>query len=223
MTPLPKQNRVIMFAAAAKSLQSCPTLCNPVDGSPPGSPAPGILQARTLEWVAISFSSMKVKSESEVRPLATPWTTAYQAPPSMGFSRQEYWSEVPLPSPVIMFKEGQMIHSKTKRCNSWYLAYWDTDSLFLEDFKSVCLQLLAFCLPSGRAQVKMELVRIKWALCCPETIVCACSVAQLCLTLWDSVNCSPPGSSVHGISQGVAFPLTDDSVTLLVLGMCFGV
>ena len=54
-------------AAPAKSLQSCPTLCNPIDDSPPGSPGPGILQARTLEWVAISFSKcMKVKSESEV-------------------------------------------------------------------------------------------------------------------------------------------------------------
>ena len=81
---------------AAKSLQLCPTLCDPVDGSPPGSPVPGILQARTLEWVAISFSSawkwkMKVKSPSRVRLLATPWTAAYQAPPSMGFSGQEYW------------------------------------------------------------------------------------------------------------------------------------
>ena len=56
----------IFAAAAAKSLQSCPTLCDPIDGSPPGSPVPGILQARTLEWVAISFSSMKVKSENEV-------------------------------------------------------------------------------------------------------------------------------------------------------------
>ena len=92
------------LAAAAKSLQSCPTLCDPIDGSPPGSPVPGILQARTLEWVAISFSNawkwkVKVKSLSRVRPSATPWTAAYQAPPSMGFSRQEYWSEVPLPSP----------------------------------------------------------------------------------------------------------------------------
>ena len=85
--------------------QSCPTLCDPIDGSPPGSPVPGILQARTLEWVAISFSNawkwkVKVKSLSRVRLLATPWTAAYQAPPSMGFSRQEYWSGVPLPSPV---------------------------------------------------------------------------------------------------------------------------
>ena len=91
-------------AAAAKSLQSCLTLCDPIDGSPPGSPIPGILQARALEWVAISFSNawkwkVKVKSLSRVRLLATPWTTAYQAPPSMGFPRQEYWSGVPLPSP----------------------------------------------------------------------------------------------------------------------------
>ena len=91
-------------AAAAKSLQSCPTLCDPMDCSPPGSPIPGILQTRTLEWVAISFSNawkrkVKVKSLSRVRLLATPWTAAYQAPPSMGFSRQEYWSGVPLPSP----------------------------------------------------------------------------------------------------------------------------
>ena len=92
-------------AAAAKSLQSCPTLCNPIDGGPPGSPVPGILQARTLEWVAISFSNawkgkVKVKSLSCVRLFATPWSAAHQAPPSMGFSRQEYWSGVPLPSPL---------------------------------------------------------------------------------------------------------------------------
>ena len=93
-------------AAAAKSLQSCPTLCDPTDGSPPGSPIPGILQARTLEWVAISFSNaskskVKLKSLSRVQPSVTPWTAAFQAPPSMGFSRQEYWSGVPLPSPTM--------------------------------------------------------------------------------------------------------------------------
>ena len=92
------------MGAAAKSLQSYPTLCNPIDGSPPGSPVPGILQARTLEWVAISFSNawkwkVKVKSLNCAWLLATLWTTAYQAPPSMGFSRQEYWSGLPLPSP----------------------------------------------------------------------------------------------------------------------------
>ena len=92
--------------AAAKSLQSCPTLCDPIDGRPSGSPVAGILQARTLEGVAISFPNawkwkVKVKSLSHVRLLATPWTAAYQAPPSMGLSRQEYWSEVPSPSPII--------------------------------------------------------------------------------------------------------------------------
>ena len=92
----------VAAAAAAKSPQSCQTLCDPIDGSPPGSPIPGILQARTLEWVAISFSSawkwkVKVKSLSCVPLLAIPWTVAHQAPPSMGFYRQEYWSGVPLP------------------------------------------------------------------------------------------------------------------------------
>ena len=93
-------------AAAAKSHQSCPTLCDPIDGSPPDSPEPGSLQARTLEWVAISFSNawkwkVKAKSLGRVWLLVTPWTAAYQALPSMGFSRQEYWSGVPLPSPIL--------------------------------------------------------------------------------------------------------------------------
>ena len=92
-------------AATAKSLQSCPTLCDPIDSSPPGCPVPGILQARTLAWVAISFSDAwkwKVKGKllSRVRLFATPWTAAHQAPPSMGFSRQEDWSGVPLLSPA---------------------------------------------------------------------------------------------------------------------------
>ena len=93
-----------ILAAAAKSLQSCSTLCDPIDGNPPDPAVPGILQARTLEWVAISSSNawkwkVKVKSLSRVQLLPTTWTAAYQAPPSMGFSRQEYWSGVPLPSP----------------------------------------------------------------------------------------------------------------------------
>ena len=92
-------------SAAAKSLQSCPTLCDPIDSSPPGSPIPGILQARTPEWVAISLSNawkwkVKGKSLSRVWFFATPWTAAHQAPPPMGFSRQEYWSGVPLPWPL---------------------------------------------------------------------------------------------------------------------------
>ena len=94
-----QHNIGVAAAAAAKSLQSCPTLCDPIDSSPPGSHVPGILQARTLEWVAISSSSawkwkVKVKFLSRVWLFTTPWTAAHQAPPSIGFSRQEYWSGV---------------------------------------------------------------------------------------------------------------------------------
>ena len=122
-------------AAAAKALQSCPTLCDPIDGSPPGPPILGILQARTLEWVAISLSNagkgkVKVKSLSRVRLFETPWTAAHQAPPSMGFSRQEYWSGVPLPFPygtMNWFKIGkgglQAIY-----CQTAYLTYMQSTS-----------------------------------------------------------------------------------------------
>ena len=110
-------------AAATKSLQSCPTLWDPIDGSPPGSPVPGILQARMLEWVAISFSNawkwkVKVKSFSRARLLATPWTAAHQAPPPMGFSRQEYWSGVPLPSPVLGL-------DAVKSCTCEQVLFWE--------------------------------------------------------------------------------------------------
>ena len=105
---------------AAKLLQSCPTLCDPIDGSPPGSPVPRILQARALEWGAISFSNawkwrMKGKLLSHVWLLATPWTAAYQAPLSMGFSRQEYWSGVPLPSPEDLYEELSNLNTKKKK------------------------------------------------------------------------------------------------------------
>ena len=110
----------------AKSLQSCLTLWDSIDGSPPGSSVPGILQARTLEWAAISFSSawkwkVKVKSLSRVRLLATPWIAAYQAPPSMGFSKQEYWSGVPLPSPINL---PTTLNYKVNH-------YWDISSILL--------------------------------------------------------------------------------------------
>ena len=87
--------------AAAKSLQSFLTLCDPIDGSPPGSSIPGILQARILDWVAISFPHVCCMQSrfSRVRLCETPWTAAHQAPMSTGFSRQEYRSGLPFPSP----------------------------------------------------------------------------------------------------------------------------
>ena len=101
-------------AAAAKLLQSCLTLCDPIDGNPPGSTVPGTLQAKTLEWVAISFSStwkwkVKVKSFSRVWLFATAQTAAHQAPPSMRFSRQECWSGLPLPSPNLQNKSHPLL------------------------------------------------------------------------------------------------------------------
>ena len=117
-------------SAAAESLQSCPTLCDPIDGSPPGSPVPGILQVRTLGWIAISFSSawkwkVKVKSLSCIRLPATPWTAAYQASPSIGFSRQEYWSGVPSPSPIsgawLSYSETQQISEQLQNSTHTYL------------------------------------------------------------------------------------------------------
>ena len=114
--------------AAATSLQSCPTLCDPIDGSPSGSPVPGILQARTLECGATAFSNawkwkMKVKSLSHVR-FTTSWTAAYQGPPSMGFSRQGYWSGMPLPSLRFLTSKIQII-------NIIHMSYTGT---YLEEF-----------------------------------------------------------------------------------------
>ena len=131
-TPITLMN---MDAAAAKSLQSCPTLCDPTDGSPPGHPRPWDSPGKNT-GVGYHFllQCMKVKRESEVAQscplLATPWTAAYQAPPSLGFSRQERWSGVPFPSPT---RESE--------------------------------------------------------------------VAQSCPTLGDPMDCSLPGSSIHGIFQ----------------------
>ena len=111
---------------AAKLLQSCPTLCDPIDSSPPGSPVPGILQARILEWVVISFTNawrwkMKVKSLSRVWLWATPWTAAYRAPPFMGFSRQEYWSGMPLQGTNFSrgFLVAQMVENLPAMLEIW--------------------------------------------------------------------------------------------------------
>ena len=107
-------------AATAKSLQSCPTLCDPIDGSPPGFPGHGTLQARTLEWVATSFSNawkwkVKMKSPSRVWLLATPWTAAHQVPPPMGFSRPEYWSGVPSPSTIKLRGKQNTLWNKSQQ------------------------------------------------------------------------------------------------------------
>ena len=134
-------------AAAAKSLQSCPTLCDPIDGSTPGPPIPRIFQARTLEWVAISFSNagkwkVKVKLLSPVWLFETPWTAVYQDPLSMGFSRQEYWSGVPLPSPceglaslnLALFKDQRHFSSFVR--NLMTLIYKMKQLLIPSDFHS---------------------------------------------------------------------------------------
>ena len=113
-------------AVAAKSLQSCPTPCDPTDSSPQGSPVPGILQAR--HWSGLPFPSgmhekwrVKAKTLSRVRFLATPWTAAHQAPPSMGFSRQEYWSGVPLPSPLMCYYMLTKFFIPVLTEDSWFL------------------------------------------------------------------------------------------------------
>ena len=122
-------HKLAAAAAAAKSLQSCPTLCDPIDGSPPGSTVPGILQARTLEWVAISFSNAwkwKWSRSGSVRLFVTPWTAAHQAPPSMGFSRQEYWSGVPF---VGKHKERKL-RPRIRAENSFKPSYQEPHSRF---------------------------------------------------------------------------------------------
>ena len=116
--PRPPTLQTDSLPSAAKLFQSCPTLCDPIDSSPPGSAVPGILQARTLEWVAISFSNaqkwkVKVKSLSCVQLSATPWTAAHQALPSMGFSRQEHWSGVPLPPEPPVKPHYYLTYNKT--------------------------------------------------------------------------------------------------------------
>ena len=127
--------KLFAAAAAAKSLQSCPTLCDPIDGSPPGSTVPGILQARTMEWVAISFSNawkwkVKEKSLSRVWLFGTPWNAAYQSLLSVGFSRQEYWSGVPSPSPSYLLNIPDLISLKNLSLDQelLFLLHWISNS-----------------------------------------------------------------------------------------------
>ena len=141
------QFQVQSAAAAAESLQSCLTMCDPIDSSPPGCPIPGILQARTLECVAISFSNawkwkVKVKSLSRVRPSVTPWTAAFQAPPPMGFSRQKYWSGVSLPSPKYSLKWQYNCFQSLFLCKSNFLSY----CRFLKEYTdpSICRENKTF-------------------------------------------------------------------------------
>ena len=153
---------LVSAAAVAKLLQPCPTLCDPRDGSPPGSPVPGILQARTLEWVAISFSNackwkVKVKSLSRVRLLATSWTAAHQGPLSMGFSRQEYWSGVPWPSLCVSFYSPAKWISHTHTC----VCVTDTQ-VYICVCVCVCMYTLPFGCPSHSPHHN-ALSRVPWA------------------------------------------------------------
>ena len=154
-------NTPLLTATAAKSLQSCPTLCDTIDISPSGSPVPGILQARILEWVAISFSNawkwkVKVKSLSCVWPSAIPWTAAFQAPPSMGFSRQEYWIGVPLPSPSLLTTSSQ-------RFSPMFIT---VDFIILYfTFRSMNLLKVNFCVS---CEIRVELIFFSYT--CPVVL-----------------------------------------------------
>ena len=145
---------------ATKSLQLCPTLCDPIDSSPPGPPILGVLQARTLEWVAISFSNawkwkVKVKSLSHVRLLATPWTAAYQAPLSMAFSRQEYWSGLPLPSPIYM-QSTEYINVK---CQTGWITSWNQDCQ--EKYHNLRYAQDTTLMAESEEELKSHLMRVK--------------------------------------------------------------
>ena len=175
----------VSAAAAAKSLQLCLTLCGPIDSSPLGSSVPAILQARILEWAAISFSNarkwkVKVKSLSCARPLATPWTAACQASLSMGFSRQEYWSELPLSSPVgVSAAAAKSLQSCPTLCDP-------IDSSPLGSSVPGILQ----------ARI-LEWVAIAFSNAWKWKV----KVKSLSRALSDPMDCSLPGSSIHGIFQ----------------------
>ena len=197
-------------AAAAKSLQLCLTQCDPIDGSPPGSPGLGILQARTLEWVAISFSNawkwkVKVKSLSHVRLFATPWTAAYQGPPPMGFSRQEYWSGVPLPSLVLSI-EPIISQWEITLKSSFF-------NVMPENAAAAAAKSLQSCPTLCNPRRQPIRLPVPWDSPGKNTVV-GChfllqrmkvksesEVTQSRPTLWNLMDCSLPGSSAHGIFQ----------------------
>ena len=194
----------------AKSLQSCPTLCDPIDSSPPGSAIPGILQARTLEWVAISFSivwkwRVKVKSLSHLRLAATPWTAAaYQAPASMGLSRQEYWSALPLPFPVLGEGGGNPLQYSCLENLKDKGAWWATVCCCCCCSKS--LQLCpTLCDPIDGSQPGSSVPGIlqarilQWVASSFSNACMHAKSLQSCPTLCNPMDSSPPDSSVHGI------------------------
>ena len=162
-------------AAAAKSLQSCPTLCDPRDGSPPGSPVPGILWARTLEWVAISFSNawkwkVKVKSLSRVW-LETQWTAAYQAPLPMGSSRQEYWSGVPLRSPPFHLTDFKFSFSR--------VLFWLTKCICKRPIRALLLHSLFLTSTRASSFIKMNSLQKCTLLLCMNWSTVTFSIASL--------------------------------------------
>ena len=186
-------------------------LCDPIDGSPPGSPVPGILQARTLEWVAISFSNawkwkVKVKLFSRVRLLATPWTAAYQAPLPMGFSRQEYWSGLPLPS-------SYQANSPQNRNVAEGIYDWREDlvrgwivtgnNLSWSEHTLLWLRSLGFIHQDFIFLSTYNNLSQPISLTPTPPLMCMlyAKLLQSCLILCSPMDCSPPGSSVHGILQ----------------------
>ena len=185
-----------LLLATAKSFQSYPTLCEPRDCSPPGSFVSGILQARILEWVAISFSNawkwkVKVKSLSRVRLLGTPWTAAYQAPPSMGFSWQEYWSGVPFP-----FLMEQQTGSKLgKEYHEGYILSPSLFNLYSEDIMRNAE------LYEAQAGIKIAGRNINNLRYVDAAATAAAKSLQSCPTLCDPIDSNPPGSPVPGILQ----------------------
>ena len=188
----------IRICAAAKSLQSCPTLCDPIDGSPPGSPIPGILQARRLDWAAISFSSawkwkVKLKSLSRVRLLATPWTAASRLLRPWDFpgKRTGVGCHCLLWRICATIVQRYVGDGMNKTC------YWICNSFVIKNFPSLWI-----------INIKRQLYRSLlyfYVICFWKIYVyvcamlCCAKLLQLCLTLCDTMDCSPPGSSVHGI------------------------
>ena len=200
----------IYMLCYAKSLQSCPTLCNPIDGSPPGSAIPGILQARILEWVAISFSNawkrkVKVKSLSHVWLLATPWTAAYQAPLSMDFPGKS----TGVGCHYLLQCVCVYIYIYICVCVCMCIYIFIYIYKVYKTLEFTLITLFSWSLPLTLTSWHMSEEKID----CYRGYECVC--AQLYPILCELMDCSPPGSSVHGTSQArilqwVAIPFSKD-------------